>query len=88
MTQGTHSKADWPWGFPDKCPRHKELCDRVYKRLIEHGVPSYAGFVVEKVPLPPDSTPQSGPTDGGIVDEDLQGEYLELSRMVNAQRTG
>lgn len=86
VTKGTHSRAYWPWGFPHDCPQHEDLRKRVYEKLAEHWVPSYRGYVVEKISLPPDSTAPSGPTDGGIIDEGPLGEFREFRQKRKAER--
>lgn len=58
VTKGTHSKAYFSWAFPEGCPEHDQLCEEVYKRLTNHWVPWYKGYVPENVPL----TAQSDPT--------------------------
>ncbi|KAL1967557.1 hypothetical protein VTN77DRAFT_3072 [Rasamsonia byssochlamydoides] len=78
-TKGTHSKAYWPWGFPHSCPRHEDLRNRVYEKLTNHWVPSYEGYMAE------DSTAPSSPTYGGIIDEDLDGRFEEISKKWEAE---
>lgn len=89
VVNGTpHSKAYWPWGFPTDCPDHHTLFKAVYDQLIEHWVPSYKGFAVEKAPLAPDSTAPSGPTEGGIVARDPVAEWLEQRKKRKADQMG
>jgi OTT_1508-like deaminase len=54
VTKGTHSKAYFPWGFPESYAEHDQLVNQVYMRLTNHLVPWYNGYVPENVPLAPD----------------------------------
>jgi hypothetical protein len=78
VTKGTHSKAYSPWAFPEGCAEHDQLLEQVYKRLTNHWVPWYNGYVTENVSLAPDSTAQSDPTQSGIVDEDVGSKVQEI----------
>ena len=77
VTKGTHSKAYFPWGFPESCVEHDQLVDQFYMRLTSHLVPWYNGYVPENVPLAPDATAQSDLTQGDIVNDDFKSTLNE-----------
>ncbi|KAL1845498.1 hypothetical protein Plec18170_009755 [Paecilomyces lecythidis] len=86
VIKGTHSKVYVPWIFPGDCPQHDRVAEGVYKRLANHVVPWYHGFVPENLPFGPDSTAQSNPSRGGIDLEWSDAETNEIMRRNRARR--
>ncbi|KAL1885941.1 hypothetical protein Plec18167_001442 [Paecilomyces lecythidis] len=82
VIKGTHSKLYVPWIFPGDCPQHDRVAEGVYKRLANHVVPWYHGFVPENVPS--DYTAQSNPSRGGI---DLEWSDAETDEIMKKNRT-
>jgi hypothetical protein len=59
VTKGSHNKSCWPWQFPQSFPKSETVLSLTYSFIAQRWVGSYDGYVVQLVPLAPDSDAQT-----------------------------
>jgi hypothetical protein len=59
VTKGSHNKSCWPWQFPQSFPKSDMVLSLTYSFIAQRWVGSYDGYVVQRVPLAPDSDAQT-----------------------------
>jgi hypothetical protein len=87
-TKGSHGKSYHPWQFPPQAfPKRDAVLKWTYGIIVNQWAKSYNGYRHKYVPVVPDSTAQSAPSNPWLDSED-EGEYADLLSELEEQFKG